>query len=36
MAWGARTEDHPDTTLTRDTIAAEWKGLLSKDFTVRF
>ncbi len=36
MTWEAWTDDHPDTTLTRDTTADEWDGLFSKDFTREF
>ncbi|MEF8894348.1 DUF3179 domain-containing (seleno)protein [Halodesulfurarchaeum sp.] len=36
MTWEAWTEDHPGTTLTRDTTADEWEGLFSKDFTREF
>jgi hypothetical protein len=33
MTWGAWRSDHPETTLTRDTTAAEWTGLFSKETT---
>ena len=35
MTWGAWRAEHPDTTLTSDTTAAAWPGLLPKDVTVR-
>lgn len=35
MTWGAWKADHPETTLTRDTTAGEWNGILSKAATYR-
>jgi hypothetical protein len=35
MTWRAWRTEHPETTVTRDTTAEEWSGLLPKDLTVR-